>query len=177
MTYEENVTALAERTVSAVGSLFDDYTAAQLTYAEFSVTTSTLISTAMAQGVTLAELTLGGYLEQALGYVPAFAGVAPQDAASRLATALATITASDLDTRMQLERLARSEVLDSAATGFDEAIKRNPHVDRYTRGLESNACELCVWLYKDGYPYPVTKPMHRHPGCTCHPVPVIKRKA
>jgi len=41
----------------------------------------------------------------------------------------------------------------------------------YRRGINPDACELCFWLWKEGYVYPITQPMHRHTGCRCIPVP------
>lgn len=175
MTYDANVKALAEGAAEQVDRLFSALGAGKLSYDEFAQAAATVISAAMGKGSTLAELTLAGYLQKALGYVPAFAAVPPSIAAERLLKAISTITASELDTRMQLDRLARSEVLKSAASTYDEAIRRSSHVRAYTRGLEADACELCVWLYKDGYEYPANQPMHRHTGCTCHQVPVIRK--
>lgn len=173
MTYEENVTALSERTATAIEGLWTLHQEGRLNFDEFRTSASGLLAGARAKGVSISELTLAGYLQQALGRVPAFAGIQLADAAPRLELAVATIAGSDLDTVMQLRRLAVSEVLGSAAQGFSEAIRRSPHVDRYTRGLDSGACELCRWLYKDGYEYPASQPMHTHKGCKCHPVPTI----
>ena len=41
----------------------------------------------------------------------------------------------------------------------------------YRRGVNPDCCELCFWLWKEGYVYPVEQPMHRHTGCRCVPVP------
>lgn len=172
MSYEENVTGLAERTSADLERLWARHMEGALSADEFQRTAAVMLSTARARGVTLAELTLGGYLQEALGHVPAFVGVATADTADRLTKAVATITASDLDTAMQLRRLATAEVLNAASTGFSSAIKAHPAVKGYTRGLESDACELCTWLYKDGYVYRSEQPMHTHTGCMCHPVPV-----
>lgn len=172
MTYEDNVTALSERTASAIEGLWVKHQDGGLSFDEFRTAASGLLAGARAKGVSISELTLAGYLQQSLGMVPAFAGLQLVDAAPRLEAAVLTIAGSNLDTVMQLKRLATSEVLTAAAEGFSEAIRRSPHVDRYTRGLDSGACELCRWLYKDGFEYPASKPMHTHTGCKCHPVPV-----
>lgn len=172
MSYEDNVKGLAERTSAALEGLWVRHKEGALSADEFQRTAAVMLSTARARGVAIAELTLGGYLQQALGRVPAFVGVATADTADRLTKAVATIASSELDTAMQLTRLAVSEVLDAASTGFSSAIKSHPAVKGYTRGVEADACELCTWLYKDGYVYPSEQPMDTHTGCMCHPVPV-----
>lgn len=172
MSYEENVKGLAQRTSDELEALWARHMEGALSVDEFHRAAAVMLSTVRARGVAIAELTLGGYLQEALGHVPAFVGVATADTADRLTKAVATITASELDTPMQLRRLAVAEVLDAASTGFSSAIKSHPAVKGYTRGLESDACELCTWLYKDGYVYPANQSMHTHTGCVCHPVPV-----
>ncbi|MBG6224728.1 hypothetical protein IWX63_001290 [Arthrobacter sp. CAN_A2] len=172
MTYEQNVSTLATRTADAIEGLWTRHREGQLSLDEFKQSTSLLLTAARAKGVAVSELTLAGYLQEALGFVPAFAGLPVVDVTPRLEKALTTITTSDLDTVMQLRRLGESEVLEAAANGFSEAIRLNPRVTGYTRGLEADHCELCMWLYKDGYVYPADKPMNTHKGCKCHPVPV-----
>lgn len=173
MTYEENVKALADRTSAALTALWDGREELELDFYEFRAAAGSLLAAANAKGVTIAQLTLAGYLQQELRYIPPFAALKVEDAAPRLEKALTTITESPLDTTMQLVRLARSEVLKAAGNGFYEAVKFSPYVDYYTRGLESNACQLCIWLNKEGFEYPVGQEMYMHPGCTCHPVPVF----
>lgn len=173
MSYEDNMKALAGRSADKLEALWTRHQEGILSLDEFQRAAAVTLSTIRARGVAIAELTLGGYLQNALGRVPAFVGVATADTAERLTKAVATISASDLDTGMQLRRLATSEVLDAASSGFSTAIKEHPNVRGYTRGLESDACELCTWLYDDGYVYSSDQPMNTHTGCVCHPVPVI----
>ena len=58
-----------------------------------------------------------------------------------------------------------------------DALRRHG-VRGYRRGLDDHPCQLCTWLAKThldpaGYVYPTGKPMHRHPGCCCVPLPVL----
>lgn len=87
-----------------------------------------------------------------------------------VATALGSIDEAE-DLTMRLTRLAVAEATAAMQEQLTHSYARNG-VDGYTRGLDSNACELCMWLYKDGYVYPMDKPFHRHPGCKCTPIPV-----
>ncbi|WP_281711783.1 hypothetical protein [Dermacoccus nishinomiyaensis] len=118
----------------------------------------------------------------------------------RLTLAARTIAAGDVeDAEGRVERLARDETVQAAQRGYqdglrlhaaldavdDEALRRAVAVagDRnvprtssatirgYRRGVNPDCCELCFWLWKEGYVYPVEQPMHRHTGCRCVPVP------
>ena len=82
------------------------------------------------------------------------------------------------DPTPRVSRFARTEPLAAAGDAYDEAVRRSPHVRGYRRGLSPTACELCAWLAKRhldpaGYIYRADRPMHRHKGCTCYPIPVL----
>lgn len=85
----------------------------------------------------------------------------------------------DLD---RVERLARDEPVEAAQRGYLDGLRieslENPEGERvtgYRRGLNPDACQLCFWLWKEGYVYPVDMPMHRHTGCRCLPLPTTDR--
>lgn len=166
MTYEQNVSKLSERASKAIAGLYQKHLEGDFDRAEFQRMAATLVSQVNAKAAIISELTLGGY-GGGLVSTPV------QDVSARVAGALTTILDSDLDTVMQLQRLAGSEALSSASSAFGEAIKRSPDVEGYTRGLDSNACELCEWLNKDDFVYPANRDMYTHPGCLCHPVPTF----
>lgn len=82
----------------------------------------------------------------------------------------------------RLERLVSSEVVDGVQQSTVRAYDTDESVVGYRRGTDSDPCQLCVWLVKAhldpegiGYVYPTTKSFHRHPGCQCTPIPVIKQ--
>lgn len=82
---------------------------------------------------------------------------------------------------MRAQRLAKGRVTETAGQYIDTHLKEIPDVVGYTRGLDEDPCELCVWLKKEhlrpgGYIYPAGQPMHRHPGCCCVPVPVTQKE-
>lgn len=81
----------------------------------------------------------------------------------------------------RLQRLAKGRVTETAGRVIDKALPTVPKIIGYTRGLDADPCELCVWLKKEhlrpgGFIYPAGQPMHRHPGCCCVPVPVTKKE-
>lgn len=176
--YEENIRAVAEEASAAVLRLFPAYLAGKISFGVFSTVSATVLAVAMTRGVAIAELTLAGYFQTALGFIPPFTGVQLEDPVkreTRLIKALVTIEENKTqDSGMQLERLAQSELMAAASRGFYSAIRASPYITHYTRGLDSDPCELCAWLYKNGFEYPVKTPMFQHPGCCCHPRPVFK---
>lgn len=166
MTYEQNVSRLGARAGTAIEGLYTRHLAGDFTAAEFQSMAATLVSQVNAKGAVIAELTLGGY-GGGLISTPV------QDVSERVMEALDTILGSDLDTAMQLRRLANNEAINSASSAFSEAIKQSPDVEGYTRGVESDACELCQWLNKDDFVFPAAQEMSTHPGCLCHPIPAM----
>lgn len=91
----------------------------------------------------------------------------------------------------RLQRLAKGRVTETAGRVIDKGIAKasrdlanassEAQIVGYTRGLDKDPCELCVWLKKEhlrpgGFIYPAGQPMHRHPGCCCVPVPVTKKE-
>lgn len=84
------------------------------------------------------------------------------------------------DTAMQLERIARNEPIAAAQQQALDTY-RSHGVTGYRRQTDADPCELCVWLVKAhldpegiGYIYPTSKPMHRHIGCNCTPIPATR---
>lgn len=112
---------------------------------------------------------------------PVGLGYPVEPEAERLSEAVATL-ARDLDTTEDLsgriERLAEAEPANTLQQSTLQAYDAHG-ITGYTRHLEPGACELCHWLRKEhlregGYVYPTDKPMHKHPGCRCTPVPVTE---
>lgn len=111
--------------------------------------------------------------------------VTVDDEIPRLTKAAQTLV-QQLDTgddglAMQLERIAHNEPADAAQQQLLHTYSGHG-VNGYRRHLNADACELCQWLVKAhldpegiGFIYPANKPMHRHTGCRCTPVPAIKK--
>lgn len=94
---------------------------------------------------------------------------------SRLRSAVETILVDldmgDIESVAQLitrmERLARAEAIDAAQSGYGKAMARSEKVEGWKRGLESDACQLCTWWWRDGRIWPKNHTMPTHPGCAC----------
>ena len=68
----------------------------------------------------------------------------------------------------QFDLIAENEPLKAANDALWRAAKANPDkVVGYRRVTEKDRCELCWWLWKEGYVYNIDKPMTRHPRCRC----------
>lgn len=72
----------------------------------------------------------------------------------------------------RVERLARDEPIQAAQRGYQDGLRlQDKPVAGYRRGINPDCCELCFWLWKEGFVYDLDQPMHRHTGCRCVPVP------
>lgn len=173
--YEDLVKRLGEGTAEKVLGLFAKLQAAEITEEQFVSLAADLVAGANVRGAAVSDMVIRAYLEQATG--KAIAGVAsvPASDPARLRKALGTILASRLDTEMQLRRLATSEVMQSSAEAYGESFRKYPGIHGWTRGMESDACQLCQWWSRDGQVWPQEHPMPRHKGCTCHQVPVVDK--
>ena len=70
-------------------------------------------------------------------------------------------------TSKRLERLARSEPLDTGQAVTVEVIIENPLVKGWTRVLDANPCERCVRWAEDGRVFPKGHHFKRHLNCNC----------
>lgn len=105
----------------------------------------------------------------------------------RLTKAVQTLVEDKADDS-RIERLATDEPIQAAQRGYQDGIRlQQEEVERtperssstavvgYRRGINPGCCELCFWLWKEGFVYPIDQPMHRHVGCRCVPVPTTDR--
>ena len=118
----------------------------------------------------------------------------------RVTKAVATLADEGADLQ-RVERFVVDEVVSQAQRGYQDGIRaespepaaqtpteryigleknrearqtprtKSTSARGYRRGINPNCCELCFWLWKEGYVYPIDQPMHRHIGCRCVPVP------
>ena len=71
----------------------------------------------------------------------------------------------------RIERMVRDETVQQMQRGAQDGIRLAGSATGYRRGVNPGCCELCFWLWKEGYVYPIDQPMHRHTGCRCVPIP------
>ncbi|UJL27007.1 hypothetical protein HZU38_18875 [Mycolicibacterium vanbaalenii] len=186
----------ADRFQSALEKLADDTATAarrianrrNLTKADKAVRLAGLLNRANAAAVALGDGFTARQIEALTGTPAPAAGVLPADESDRLLQAAQTAL-EDRDSALErVERLARSEPVDTAQTAVTDAM--NSHTPPkgqhfgWTRLLNSGACEVCVRWARNGRVWPATHWMPRHPNCACvqqivttdtPPKPVTKR--
>lgn len=171
--YEETVRGLGDGTKRIILQLWAAVERGDLPVADFPEVAAQILAVANERGRAAAEIALNGYMTAALGTVTTPAPFAPVDDTARLVKAMATIAASDLDTTMQLARIAVAEPLEAAARRFSEGIASHPKAAGWVRQLEPDACQLCVWWWREGRVWPKEHPFQTHKGCTCNPLPTV----
>lgn len=179
--YRDGLLALVADTEARAGSVYDTYAIGDATEAEFNAATTAYILRGEERGVALSDVALASFLTRELRRaVPTLGLVTSVADRQGTAKAVETLTTRLTETdnpRARATRLARGRVTQTAGRYYDDGLTRHAEIAGYTRGLSATACELCVWLYRSGHVYPATQPMHRHPGCTCIPIPTLHRKA
>lgn len=139
--------------------------------ADKAIRLSGLINRKNAQAVALAEHFTSHQLEELTGQPAPARGVLPADESDRLLQAAQTAL-ENRDTALErVERLARSEPLDTAQTTVTNALDgitrtRGGHLG-WTRQLNAGACEVCQRWARGSRVWPADHFMPRHPNCAC----------
>lgn len=71
----------------------------------------------------------------------------------------------------RVDRMVKDETVSAMQRGHQDGVRLRGSASGYRRGINPDACELCFWLWKEGFVYEIDQPMHRHTGCRCVPVP------
>lgn len=72
-----------------------------------------------------------------------------------------------------LKKLAHNLPRQVGAEHADDLVRLDERVRGWTRGLDADPCELCVWWWRNGHVFAADQDMRRHPGCTCQKVPTV----
>lgn len=171
--YEDIVDRIGEQSAGSLTGLLGLLEQGTITRAEFIDTASTVVDTANIRGHAAGQAYFRAYIEEATGTPYALAPTVVASERDRLAKAMTTILTTEQDTTMQLQRLATVEPIQSASNGFQDAMQKEHRVTGWERGLDSGACQLCSWWWRDGRIFHKDHTMPRHKGCRCHPIPRI----
>ena len=175
MSFEKALGSLTGKVQARAEKLLDAFESGQISLGTFITAMADVVSQARAQGATYAVSVLRDYVETALQAPVAVSPSMPPADIDRLEGAVVTILGSDQDTRMQIVRLATGETLEAAHKAYGDTMEQLPMVKGWTRGLDSAACELCQWWWREGRVFRPEHQMPRHTGCVCHPVPTVTR--
>ncbi len=152
------------------------YLAGTLSADEFIERAALLVGMAQARMWSLADASLAAYLSARTGQAVPALGILAPDEGGRLRDGLVTLLAvvDPEGPAARIARYGRSETAGAFQDGYSVAMDSRDDVVGWRRVLNVDACELCNWLYKGGRIYPTGKNFHRHPGCGCHPEPVLR---
>lgn len=130
------------------------------------------IAGANSAAASVADITVANDITRETGSASAPLGITrPKNDEARLTKAVQTLIA-DGGSKARFERLAESEVLDSASRATDQAIRRNLRVTGWVRVLNAGACHRCQEWAEGGRVFPQKSRMKRHNGCTCKQQPI-----
>lgn len=175
MSFETTISEIVKKATGRAAKLVTMYEAGDIGLQLFLDSMGQLVDQARAQGSAKAVQILRAYVESALDTPVVISPSIPPADFQRLTQALTTILGSDKDTLMQIERLIRGETTKAAQDAYGDSMKNIPEVEGWVRGLDSGACELCHWWWREGRVFHPSTPMQRHTGCLCHQVPTIKK--
>ena len=178
MSYEDTLRALGSNTQNMVASVHAQWTRGEITKRTMGQLVKTLVLTANTQGAAFGALSFQAFMDVSTGAaLPVSAGlnVLTPGEIKKTQSAINAVLALPREQQvLAFERLSFNAPIRSATESFRRGMVSDKRVPTYTRGLEADACQLCQWLYKDGYEYRASKPMHRHPGCVCSQIPTIQ---
>lgn len=175
MSFETEIASIVKKATGQAAKLVTMFEAGDIGLQLFLDSMGQLVDQARAQGSAKAVQVLRAYVESALDTPVVISPSIPPADFQRLTQALTTILGSDKDTLMQVERLIRGETTKAAQDAYGDSMQNIPEVEGWVRGLDSAACELCHWWWREGRVFHPSTPMQRHTGCMCHQVPTIKK--
>lgn len=183
MSYMEALGNLGQTTERELVRLFNEYLAGSILAAQFVDLATVAVSLGQAQGRMLAEVSLLAWMQARGVRVEPVAAhrLAHYADSERVRKGLETIVAAGVlepDTAStRLKRFGYAETVEASQRAFGQAMKESPHVGGWVRGLEPDACELCVWWAREGRVWPSDHSMPTHKGCICTPIPVEEQAA
>lgn len=171
---------LGDRAGDEVVALFDQLRDAGATDAELARALSMLITAqnlhAGALGEALAREQLTAWEPDAMAPSVPVTEVAKHLDRPRLARAVGTVlerinpaelVATVAAAGLALHRLGRAESVDTGQTAYRASMVQSDLVGTWTRDLEPDACELCVYWYASGREWTKHRTMPKHTGCVC----------
>ncbi|WP_204806455.1 hypothetical protein [Mycobacterium riyadhense] len=190
--YQLQTEALAARTAARVAEVYAAMQAGHISTEEAEELIAALVNAANAAAFTFADAYVSLQIEKATTLPATATGITPVDDYDRLLKAAHTIldgllnmlkahlTADDEQhsepvqtAGMRLGRLARSEPLETGQKASVAAMTEQPLVEGWTRQMDDDPCQLCVWWSRDGRIWPKAHPFQSHKGCNCQPKIVL----
>lgn len=175
--YQVQTQALAIRTAVQVASINAALQAGDLTVPDAELLIASIVDAANNLASLLADQYVSVAIESATGAATPVSGAAPADDVERLTKAVSTVLTDDdiavPDAGTRLERLARSEPLDTGQRAVAAVMSVHPQVEGWTRHMDADPCQLCKWWWREGRIWPKEHPFQKHKGCNCQPEIVV----
>ncbi|WP_431711106.1 hypothetical protein [Glutamicibacter uratoxydans] len=173
MSYRDLLVNLGDTTVEKVLDVLGLLREGMLSHTETVAVLTTIVGKSQAKAIVLAEASLAAELtvlsRSPVPIVPT--GFQAQPEAVR--RAMETTLAFDGDLTQRIERAVRGITYKAAADAYSDGVSRSRLVSGWVRDLEPDACQMCVWWWREGRIWPKEHPMPTHTGCTCSPKPVL----
>ncbi|WCS17537.1 hypothetical protein MML61_22500 [Mycobacterium marinum] len=193
--YQAGAAALSDRTAARVAEVYAAMRAGHITTGEAEELIATLVNTANAASFSLADAYVALQIEKSTTLPAPTTGIAPVDDYDRLLQAAHTILDGLLDAikqhvdsesiedtpdpaqkaGMRLQRMARSEPLETGQNAAVAAMTEQPLVEGWTRQMDDDPCQLCQWWWRNGRIWPKNHPFQSHKGCNCAPKIVLAK--
>jgi hypothetical protein len=183
---QEQTEANAAAAQAEVAAIWAAVIAESITASAATALIAGAINRANATAVGLADLFLSVQIETATGTPAPTTGIAPRDDSTRLMKAVNTIlqsradlpttgedSADDEEVQTRLDRLARSEPLETSQQAVGEAMQKQDLIEGWTRQMDADPCQLCQWWWREGRIWPKAHPFQSHKGCNCQPKVVL----
>lgn len=92
----------------------------------------------------------------------------------KIAQSLQTILEGDPEQVLtRLQRLGYVLPIEETQRGYGDELAQDPKVEGWLRGMNDDACQLCVWWWREGRIWPKRHPLQTHKGCKCQQVPKV----
>ncbi|MBX7452287.1 hypothetical protein GR927_30245 [Mycolicibacterium sp. 3033] len=175
--YQLQTEELAARTAVQVASINAALQAGDLTVPDAEFLIASVVDAANNLAALLADQYVSVMVETATGTATPSTGVSPTGNEERLKKAVSTVLTEDdeavPDVVTRLQRLARSEPLETGQRAVTAVIADYPHIEGWTRHMDGDPCQLCRWWWREGRIWPKEHPFQRHKGCNCQPKIVV----
>ena len=178
MTYQETLDRLSDDTEAKTQKVLDQLEAGDIDKATAIALLTSIILIGQKRGAAVAELSFAAQVSAMSATPTVTRGLKAGQKEIVFKVIERTVSKSrGIDeTRTRLVRIARNEPQEIAKQTYGKALEASQKVQGWTRGLDADPCELCVWWSRDGRVWPKDYPLQHHKGCQCTQVPVLADK-
>lgn len=177
MTFDEILERAGRTTAQGVSFQFDLYRQGRISRDALQSTVLTLLDLSATQGANFGQVAYAQYAEAITGERPRRIATTATTVANNHKSVIrksvdTVFSKSDLDNvAAAAVALGESLPLQAIQESYGDALGRDERVEGWERGLEPQACEMCVWWWREGALWPKDHPMPTHKGCRCQQLP------